>query len=232
MGKYIYLIILFSYSTCLYAQLPGYFVDKRDGKKYPTIQIGNQIWLNENLVTTIFQNGDSVLEVKSAKEWQDALINKKPAFCFYDFDSTHVRENGKIYNWYAITDQRGLSPEGWYIPTSKDVELFESVVNSLANRNWSFLERWNRLGFEVQSGGNCTPKGSFNNIDSHSNWWTIDEDQTNSWSKFGIGWYSGNDYSSEIGKQYGFSVRCIKKEGDLYYRQFMKEYYFLIALEI
>lgn len=211
------LILIPFFSTTIYAQLPGYIIDERDGKKYPTVQIGDQVWLNENLKTSWFLNGDSILEVKNAIEWQEALKNKQPAFCYYEYDTANNEAYGKIYNWYAVIDQRGLAPRGWYIPSSKEVQIFENMVDYIPKNNLSFYERWYKLGFEAQFGGNCTSTGTFNNLDAHASWWTTDEDQTNSWSKFGLGWYSGHDYDSDIGKKYGFSVRCIKQVEDLFY---------------
>ena len=98
-------------------------IDKRKKEElmYKTVIIGNAEWMAENLNTSRFLNGDLILEAKTDEEWIEAAANETPAWCFYNNDPLNGVKYGRLYNWYAINDPRGLAPEGWGIPTDCDV---------------------------------------------------------------------------------------------------------------
>ncbi len=73
------------------------------------VKIGNQYWANKNLDVATFRNGDIIKEAKSTYEWEDLFNKKLPAWCYYKFDAKNGQTYGKIYNWYAVIDQRGLA---------------------------------------------------------------------------------------------------------------------------
>ena len=102
----------------------GDFVDGEYKKPFQckTATIGNQVWMAENLKITTFRNGDPIPEVKTAREWELAGENKQPAFCYYNNDPKTAASYGVIYNWYAFSDNRGLAPNGWRIPSLDDVK--------------------------------------------------------------------------------------------------------------
>ena len=88
------------------------------------IKIGPQIWMSENLNVDCFSNGDPISEAKTMEAWIDAGSRKEPAWCIYK----NTGFLGKLYNWYAISDERGLAPHGWLLPTRNDWEsLFEYI---------------------------------------------------------------------------------------------------------
>ena len=91
------------------------------------VYIGDQIWMNSNLNVSNFSNGDPIFEAKSPDEWIKANKDKKPAFCHYKFDSINQANYSKYYNWYAVTDKRGLAPNGWEIPT---IEIFDQLFKA------------------------------------------------------------------------------------------------------
>ena len=113
----LFIIVL---SLNISAQHTGEFVDKRDEKKYKTVVIGTQTWMAENLNVEKFQNGDKIPEAKTNEEWLNALKKKKPAWCYYNNDPVNGLKYGKLYNWYAVSDKRGLAPNGWHISSSTD----------------------------------------------------------------------------------------------------------------
>ncbi len=102
--------------------------DTINKKEYEAIKIGNQIWLKENFDGTVFQNGDKIKFAKTAAEWNAAALKKIPAWCYPDSVSAISKGLGKIYNWYAVNDKRGLAPKGWHIPTQSDFEVLDSFV--------------------------------------------------------------------------------------------------------
>jgi uncharacterized protein (TIGR02145 family) len=84
--------------------------DSRDGKVYKTVVIGNQTWMAKNLNVSTFRNGDLIPEAKTLSDWHYAKLNKQPAWCYYDNDPGNGEIYGKLYNWYAVNDSRGLAP--------------------------------------------------------------------------------------------------------------------------
>jgi uncharacterized protein (TIGR02145 family) len=101
-----------------------------DGNHYSTIIIGKQEWTATNLNTSKFLNGDEIFEAKTAREWEMAGISKKPAWCYYDNDTNNKEKDGKLYNWYAVNDPRGIAPKGWRIPKSDDFMELSQFLSS------------------------------------------------------------------------------------------------------
>ena len=88
----------------------------RDYNLYRTIKVGTQIWMADNLNVATFRNGEPIPELKDKEEWLKAGEEGRPACCNYDNDPSKGLEYGKLYNWYAVNDKRGLAPEGFHIP--------------------------------------------------------------------------------------------------------------------
>jgi uncharacterized protein (TIGR02145 family) len=84
------------------------------------VKIGKQIWMSKNLDVSTFRNGEAIPEAKNAKQWDYARENKIAAFCYYDYDSNNGKVYGKLYNWYAVNDSRGLAPKGYHIPSDAE----------------------------------------------------------------------------------------------------------------
>lgn len=87
---------------------------------YKTVKIGDQIWMAENLNVEKFRNYETIPEAKTKSEWEEAGENKQPAWCYYDNDPVNGAKYGKLYNWYAVIDPRGLAPSGWHIPNEAE----------------------------------------------------------------------------------------------------------------
>src|SRR5687768_3923155 len=82
---------------------------------YPSVTICCQSWMTKNLDVSTYRNGDTIPKVTDAAEWAALTTG---AYCYYDNDSaTYAATYGKLYNWYAVNDPRGLAPEGWHIPS-------------------------------------------------------------------------------------------------------------------
>lgn len=95
------------------------------------VKIGNQTWTANNLDVFAFQNGDAIPQALSVAEWEQAAKNQKPAWCYYNFDPANKEKYGKLYNLYAVTDSRGLAPEGWHVPS---IEEWKTLVESLGGK--------------------------------------------------------------------------------------------------
>lgn len=80
----------------------------------PTIQIGTQKWMSKNLDVAFYRNGDPIPQVTSPTAW---AVLSTGAWCYYNNDPIQGNKYGKLYNWYAVNDPRGLVPQGWHIPS-------------------------------------------------------------------------------------------------------------------
>ena len=110
---------------------------------YKTVKIGGQKWMSENLNVTYFRNGDPILQAKSEEEMWKAQENKQPAWCYYNFDPKNGKKYGKLYNWYAVNDPRGLAPVGWHIPSEKDYLILDSLLGkSEAGKKMKTTSGW------------------------------------------------------------------------------------------
>lgn len=85
--------------------------------------IGNQVWMMKNLDVDKFRNGTKIPQARTREEWVKAGLMKKPAWCYMYNDPVIGMKMGKLYNWYAVNDKRGLAPKGWSIPTVEDWAL-------------------------------------------------------------------------------------------------------------
>ena len=78
-----------------------------------------------NLDVREFRNLDPIMEAKTDEEWIRAGEQGIPAWCYYDNDSANNELYGKLYNWHAVNDKRGLAPEGYRVPTIKELDDLE-----------------------------------------------------------------------------------------------------------
>jgi len=89
-------------------------------KEIDSVQIGKQNWMKNNLNIVTFRNGDTIPEARTDKEWEQARFAEAPAWCHVKNNPSNDSIYGKLYNWYAVNDPKGLAPDGWHIPS--DVE--------------------------------------------------------------------------------------------------------------
>lgn len=82
------------------------------------VKIGDQIWMTQNLDVDKFRNGDPIPEVTKAEECNKTDDEGKPAWCYYNNDPANGKKYGKLYNWHAVNDPRGLAPE-WLARTQR-----------------------------------------------------------------------------------------------------------------
>jgi uncharacterized protein (TIGR02145 family) len=100
------------------------------------VKIGKQIWAKTNLDVSVFKNGDPILEANTVNEWNNACWNGKPVWCYYDYDPKNGKKYGKLYNWFAVNDKRGLAPKGWSVPSEKD---FLSLIKYVGDESSNIL---------------------------------------------------------------------------------------------
>ena len=91
-----------------------------DGNSYKTVKIGEQIWMAENLKVTQYRNGDPIPNLTDENDWENT---EQGAYCNYDNNEDKVKTYGRLYNWYAVDDKRGLAPNGWLNPCAEIFHL-------------------------------------------------------------------------------------------------------------
>jgi uncharacterized protein (TIGR02145 family) len=194
-------------------------VTNREGNVYKTIDIGDQVWMAENLDVSTFRNGDLIPEAKSAEEWKKFGETGKPAWCYYGNDKANGKIYAKLYNWYAVNDPRGIAPAGWHLPGEAE---WRTLIDNLggenqAGENMKSTTGWendgngtNKLGFQGFPGGHCLFDGRFEEIGKSCYWWSTTTTDFNSAFACSIG--SLNNMVIIVPEELprGLSVRCLK----------------------
>lgn len=151
-----------------------------DGNVYKEAKLGVQVWTAGNLNVCHFRNGDAIPEAKTPEEWANAGKNGTPAWCYYENDPVNGEKYGKLYNWYAISDPRGLAPEGWHIAANEDWRVL--IKNLLgvdyagtklkSATEWKSKKGTNTFGFSALPGGCREPEGKFRDLGVIGQWWS------------------------------------------------------------
>ena len=193
-------------------------VSDNDGNVYRTITIGTQVWMAENLKTTKYRNGDAIPNVTVNSSWKALTTG---AYCWYNNDAaTYKADYGALYNWYAVSDSRNISPVGWHVPTKAEWTLLTDYLGGISVAGGKLKEtgtsHWltpntdatNSSGFAALPGGSrFYSAGAFADLGNYGGWWS--NDVTGTWI---AELYSG--YASIIANQDfaqdGFSVRCVR----------------------
>jgi uncharacterized protein (TIGR02145 family) len=107
------------------------WIDKYDSEAYQGVQIGTQLWTTRNLNVSKYRNGDKIPQVKDLEKWETLT---KGAWCYYNNDPKNGAIYGKLYNWYAVNDPRGLAPDGYHIPT---IAEWTTLINFLGGKRFA-----------------------------------------------------------------------------------------------
>ena len=191
-----------------------------NGSATPVLTICCQSWMTKNLDVDKYRNGDPIPLVTGNGAWFALTTG---AYCYYNNDSaTYAATYGKLYNWYAVNDPRGLAPEGWHIPTDFEwTTLGNCLGGSLVaggamkvpgTTHWTTPNTGatNISGFSGLPGGFRTTNGSFADVGNNGHWWSSMElNATNAWFRYLLfSW--GEFFSFNYDKRYGYSVRCLR----------------------
>jgi uncharacterized protein (TIGR02145 family) len=190
------------------------------------VTIGKQVWMTENLNVDKFQNRDVIPEAKTAGEWKAYGDAEEAAWCYYDNDRKNGEKYGKLYNWYAVNDSRGLAPKGWHVPTDEEWTQLTVYLGGVekAGAKMKSKDGWynngngtNSSGFSGLPGGVRIDDGAFGivGVGGYGFWWSSTSTVHNT-SDTSFAWsrsmehdhsYVSRDISS---KSIGFSVRCLR----------------------
>ena len=121
-----------------------------------TVTIGTQVWMTKNLDVATFRNGDPIPQAKTDEEWEKSGENQQPAWCYIDSDPANGAKYGKLYNWYAVNDSRGLAPEGYHIPSDTEWTQLDDFLASEAGKKMKSTSGWESYTtFEYIFCSNC-----------------------------------------------------------------------------
>ena len=196
--------------------MSGAYKDQ-DGNSFNSVQIGDQLWMVENLNVISFLNGDPIQQAMSEEEWEDAGDEYMPAWCYYAYDDGNGKKYARLYNWYAVTDPRGLAPEGWHVPSDDDWQRLSEYLGRDAGAKIKLAEGWksndnasNETDLNILPGGYCNESGVFRALGEVACFWS----STESGEKFAYYRFLRHDsddlFKLDYGKGDGFSCRCIK----------------------
>jgi uncharacterized protein (TIGR02145 family) len=201
-----------------------------DGNIYTSVVIGTQTWLDENLHATKYINGDLI--GTTTPENLDISNESAPKYQWaYNGDETSVASFGRLYTWYAVTDNRGLCPDGWHVPTDAEWKTLEMNLGMTQEEadgtdlrgtdqgtKLKSTTRWasngngtNVSGFDaVGCGSRDLTDYPFHGVSFWGYWWTTTQvDATTAWAH-GVSYNLTGISRNSWNKGYGFSVRCIK----------------------
>lgn len=151
------------------------------GQTYKTVKIGNQTWMAENLNVTKFNNGDYIPLAESEEDWFMAAFDEIPACIDVILDPENGKFFGKLYNYYAISDPRGIAPEGWRIPTDEDWNELAKALGgpAAATAKLKSTEGWveengtDESGFTAYPIGMIDMDGVFQDLGFGAMFWSI-----------------------------------------------------------
>jgi|APGre2960657373_1045057.scaffolds.fasta_scaffold58329_1 uncharacterized protein (TIGR02145 family) len=181
-----------------------------------SVTIGSQFWLKRNLNVISYNNGDPIPYYSNNIGWGSLTT---PAMCSYNFDASNDAVYGKLYNYYAVIDARGICPIGWHTPTDGEF----STLNTTIGGNGGTLKETGLLHWDSPNSGatnstNFTALGagymgtsapslqrnvtyfwtasSYDATRAYT--WSLSKDNTS---------FTQSNANTKVG---GFSVRCIK----------------------
>ena len=95
----------------------------------PSITICNQVWMLKNLDVSTYRNGDPIPQVTDPTTWVGLTTG---AWCYYNNDPANGAIYGKLYNWYAVNDPRGLAPTGWHVPSDAEWTELSTCLDAIS----------------------------------------------------------------------------------------------------
>lgn len=197
-----------------------------DGNEYQSIKIGSLFWMSENLRTTKYSDGSKIYHSQDISDWISSGLNKEGAYSIFPKTEglitdihRHNSKYGNLYNWYAVSDKRGLCPNGWHVPTNDDwialtrsLELVGDVGTLLKDPIfWGLSEdSSNDINFNAIPNGFRNEEGLFQKDGIYSAFWT----SIPSGTETAVGYRLDIDRTSigrGVGKRsLGLSIRCVK----------------------
>ena len=188
-----------------------------------SVTIGSQVWMKKNLDVDHYRNGDPIPEVQDSAQWANLTTG---TWCYYNNSDSLGQIYGKLYNWYAVNDPRGLAPNGWHVPSIIETNtLFDYLggqyknagkLKEAGNTHWKSpnLDATNQSFFSALPGGCCHyyewGTRRFSGIGFNGFWWNSTEIMNTHAYLWNINYNSADVSGKGVTKKGGFSVRCLR----------------------
>lgn len=185
-----------------------------------TVTICSQVWMDKNLTVSTYRNGDPIPLVTNASIWSTLTTG---AYCYHNNDPASEALYGKIYNWYAVNDPRGLAPSGWHVPTSAEWSTMIACLGGSSVAGGALKEtgtsHWaspntgatNSSGFTALPGGYRANTGTYSSVPGTITfWWTSTQLSATEAFEKGVENTSGSILNASYVKDGGSYVRCVK----------------------
>ena len=195
-----------------------------DGNIYSLIKIGNQVWMQENIKTTRYQNGDDIGTTSPATLDISAEITPKYQWA-YNGDENNVATFGRLYTQFVTTDNRNVCPVDWHVPAEDEFQELQSYLITNGH-NYDGTNSGNKLGKSVAATTNwdsytyVTGVPGNNSITNNSSGFTglpsgVRVNFANIFSSQGIYtyWWSTTTNSDGLGKS--FRIQNFMVEADV-----------------
>jgi len=206
-----------------------------NGHTYAVVEIDDQCWFAENLRTTVYGNGDVIPAGLTDGAWTSTTAGAtavygegssgcqgySPVIDACD-EAQSLAAYGRLYNWYAVDDARGLCPAGWHVPTDGEWTELEDYITSqgFAGTEGTALKSttgWsnngngtNDFGFSALPGGlRSIGSGNFSDAGVLGFWWSSSPYGGNAWLR-SLLFYNLDVNRNDYAPRYGFSVRCLR----------------------
>ena len=181
--------LLSAYGNCGAEESPWQCGDPLEyqGYEYATVPIGEQCWFAENLRAENYKNGDFIPANLDNSEWTSTTSG---ATVFYGDDVSNLQAYGRLYNWHAVDDARGLCPNAWRIPADGDWTVLTDFLGGLATAGAQMktTDGWNgdgdganSSGFSGVPGGSRASNGNFYLAGSSGYWWSATPYGSSAW---------------------------------------------------
>ena len=201
------------------------------GYDYATVLIGDQCWFAENLRSENYENGDAISGNVSSTAGAVTIYGDGENCWMNSNDGTSNAPNGdacdpvwslstygRLYNWYAVNDERGLCPSGWHVPTDGEwTEMTDflggasvAAVVMKTNFGWAWDGNGdNSSGFTGLPGGLVWPDGEVGSAGDSGYWWSSSQEGSRAWLR---GLISSDSYVNRTKwfLEHGLSIRCIQ----------------------
>jgi uncharacterized protein (TIGR02145 family) len=182
------------------------------------VKIGTQVWMSKNLDISTYRNGDPIRYASSASEWEDASNKQEGAWCYYNYDPKNGKKYGKLYNWYAVNDARGLAPKGYHVSSDSEWAILVDFLSreNIAGIKMKSKKGWysngdNSSGFNGLPGGYCGVYGGFDSVGEDGHWWSSSSSEEGIYSAWKRVLYNSSKVERGLThKGDGFSVRCLR----------------------
>ena len=184
----------------------------------PSVTICTQVWMLKNLDVSTYRNGDPIPQVTDSIQWVNLTTG---AWCYYNNNSANGPVYGKLYNWYAVNDPRGLAPAGWHVPSDAEWTTLSTCLGGdliaggpmkeIGTTHWTppNTGATNTSGFTGLPGGTRN-NDTFNGVGFNGFWWSSTEYDTSiAWLRY-LAYANGIFGRIASNKQCGFSVRCLR----------------------